>query len=160
MNDERERVLTETLEHLTAAIRRGRKLYPEGCTILSLSDEAGEVDHDWKPVYGTGEPPAESEPELEPPLRPSRRSRGWSKRASRSTDVGDMARWIRQRTRAQLEAGEGLDHACAQCYPEGDIVIPGFVCAVHLAHDIPAAPAELASIAAGQTPSHAKGYPR
>jgi len=45
-----------------------------------------------------------------------------------------MARWIFS------HRGEyGLDHACKRCFPDGDILIKGFVCAYHKAEDILAA---------------------
>jgi hypothetical protein len=37
------------------------------------------------------------------------------------------------------------DHACAECVPGGEIVVPGFRCAVHLALSIVAARREGAS---------------
>lgn len=36
-------------------------------------------------------------------------------------------------SRAVVEAPHPVDHACNQCVPDGDIVVPGFRCTFHFA---------------------------
>jgi hypothetical protein len=50
-----------------------------------------------------------------------------------SSQLGCLSRWIVSRDHGPA------DHACARCVPDGPIVIAGFVCARHLAHDIQSA---------------------
>ena len=43
-----------------------------------------------------------------------------------------MAEWI-------VQQPSGLDHACSRCLPDGEIVVPGFMCARHVARGLMAA---------------------
>ena len=47
--------------------------------------------------------------------------------ATPSLDGLAMAKWIRQHYVGSI------DHACSECVPDGSMVIPGFVCAPHIA---------------------------
>lgn len=46
--------------------------------------------------------------------------------------VQELAKWILDRPRS-------TDHACSRCIPGGEIVVPGFVCAWHIAEGLRAA---------------------
>ena len=46
--------------------------------------------------------------------------------------VQELAEWILNRPRS-------TDHACSRCIPGGEIVVPGFVCAWHIAEGLRAA---------------------
>lgn len=49
-----------------------------------------------------------------------------------------LARYIVETAHRML--GRVVDHACAQCVPGGEIVVPGFRCALHLAEQVLATP--------------------
>jgi hypothetical protein len=54
--------------------------------------------------------------------------------------VATLARWICQEddNRRDSVGRSRVDHACAECMPGGEIVQPGFRCALHLAREIEA----------------------